>query len=368
MCYIERSYCQELYKLIIPSVKHPDTGLLPFTMMKICTAFLILLSSNAFSQKADLVKKANDFLASLTPELKAKAQYTFKDDERLNWNFVPIARNGVPLKDLNEVQHKNAMDLLKLSVSAQGFQKATAIMALENVLREVEGRGSDDTYRDPSNYYFTIFGTPSKDTPWGWRFEGHHIAMNFSSLNNRIESSTPSFFGSNPGIVRQGKDKGKQVLKEETELGYALVNALSTDQLKTALISDTPLPEIVSSNKREATLLDPKGLSYTAMTDAQKGMLMKLLDVYVDNYELGFSNKLMEKIRKAGIENLSFVWAGSLKTGEGHYYRIQGPMLLIEMDNTQNNANHVHSVVRDLTNDFGGDILREHYEKDHANK
>ncbi|MDH4089513.1 MAG: DUF3500 domain-containing protein [Cyclobacteriaceae bacterium] len=336
--------------------------------MKICAALFIMLSANTLAQKANLVRTANTFLSSLPTDLRAKAQYELSDDERLNWHYIPKERNGVPLRELNTVQRNAALDLLRSSLSLQGFQKATAIMALENVLIEVENRGPNDTFRDPLNYYFTIFGNPSKDSPWGWRFEGHHIALNFSSSNNRIESSTPSFFGSNPGIVLQGKEKGKQVLKEETELGHKLVNALTAKQLETALISETPLPEIVSANSRKAMPLNPGGLSYAAMTDQQKDMLMKLLEVYVQNYELGFSHKLMEKIQKAGIEKLSFAWAGSLKAGEGHYYRIQGPMLLIELDNTQNNANHVHSVVRDLTNDFGEDILREHYEKEHTKK
>ncbi len=336
--------------------------------MKIFVSLFIMLSSNALAQNIDLVKIANSFLSSLPVELRTKAQYEFSDNERLNWHYVPKSRNGVPLRELSTVQRSAALELLRASLSLQGFQKANAIMALENVLIEVENRGPNDTFRDPLNYYFTIFGTPSKDSPWGWRFEGHHIALNFSSLNNKIESSTPSFFGSNPGIVLQGTEKGKQVLKEETELGHALVNALTASQLETALISETPLPEIVSANSRKAMPLDPAGLSYSAMTDLQKNMLMKLLEVYVQNYELGFSHKLMEKIQKAGIDKLSFAWAGSLKAGEGHYYRIQGPMLLIELDNTQNNANHVHSVVRDLTNDFGEDILREHYEKEHTKK
>ena len=181
-----------------------------------------------------------------------------------------------------------------------------------------------------------------------------------------IESSTPSFYGSNPGVVLAGKERGKEVLKAETALGFALVNSFNETQLKTAMISETALTEIVSFNSRKAVPLEPKGLMYGAMTDKQKEMLMSLLNVYVKNYELGFSNKLMNKIKLAGYENLSFAWAGSLKPGAGHYYRIQGPMLLIELDNTQNNANHVHSVVRDLTNDFGDDILREHYQKEHG--
>ena len=149
-------------------------------------------------------------------------------------------------------------------------------------------------------------------------------------------------------------------------MGFALVNSLSSPQLQKAVVAETPYGDILSENKRKALQLTPPGILYTELNDQQKKMFMTLLDVYVKNYELGFSTTLMNKIKGAGIENLSFAWAGSLKPGKGHYYRIQGPMLLIEFDNTQNNANHIHSVVRDLTNDFAEDILREHYLKDHA--
>lgn len=333
--------------------------------MKTLLILLALLGTRAMAQQTGLISQANLFLSTLSDPLRAKAQYETNDAERLNWHFVPRERNGVSFREFNDKQRDAALGLLKLSLSQQGYQKATEIIALENVLREVENRGPDDKYRDPLNYYFTIFGKPAADKPWGWRFEGHHIAFNFLSWNNSIESSTPSFFGSNPGIVSAGEQRGKEVLKQETALGFALVNSLNDSQLKAALISDAALPEIVSFNSRKAVPLEPKGLIYGAMSDTQKEMLVKLLDVYVRNYELGFSNKLMNKIKKAGIENLSFAWAGSLKPGAGHYYRIQGPMLLIELDNTQTNANHVHTVVRDLTNDFGEDILREHYEKEH---
>jgi len=338
----------------------------PTTMKNWMTFLLFVGAASALAQPSDLAAKANAFLASLTPDLQAKARYTLEDDERQNWHFVPTKRNGACFRDFNAAQRQAALDLLKASVSLQGYNKANAIMALENVLRVVEKRGPDDNYRDPLNYYITIFGEPSPDAAWGWRFEGHHIALNFSTTNNRIESSTPSFFGSNPGIVRDGAERGKQVLKDETTLGFTLVNSFSDPQRKEAVISETALPEIVSFDKREAVPLDPKGLSYTSMTEQQKNTLLKLLDVYVKNYELGFSDKLMAKIKKAGIENLYFAWAGSLQPGVGHYYRIQGPMLLIEYDNTQNNANHVHTVVRDLTNDFGADILREHYQREHS--
>jgi hypothetical protein len=147
-----------------------------------------------------------------------------------------------------------------------------------------------------------------------------------------------------------------------------LVNSLDEAQLKKAVIAEEALKEIVSLNSRRAEPIEPAGLNYNSLTDPQKKNLIKLLEIYVKNYELGFSKKLMDKITKAGIENLNFAWAGGRKEGLPYYYRIQGPMLLIELDNTQNNANHVHTVVRDLTNDFGEDILKEHYAKEHQVK
>jgi len=332
--------------------------------MKKLILFLFLLLA-FHTQAQDLVSSATAFLNSLDTKLKAKVQYTITDDERFNWHFVPRQRNGVALRDFNPQQYQMVMTMLKSSMSEQGYVKATGIIALENVLRDIEGRGANDTYRDPLNYYVTIFGTPSKDKPWGWRFEGHHVSVNFASDKNEIVSSTPSFFGSNPGIVPRGEQKGKELLKLETDLGFELCNAFSADQKKKAIFSDKALPEIIMSDRLKAERIEPLGIAYKEMNTAQQKVFTRLLDVFVNNYQLGFAKTLMDKIEKAGIENLSFAWAGESTPGNGTYYRIQGPTLLIEYDNTQNNANHVHTAVRDLTNDFAEEILREHYKKEH---
>jgi len=325
----------------------------------------ILLTVSTHAQSTETVQAATNFLKTLSPELRTKTIYPFADAERFNWHFVPKTRNGPTLHDFDATQRDAALALLKASLSDQGYKKTTDIFALEKILRGVEGRGENDTYRDPLNYHITLFGTPAADKPWGWRLEGHHISLNFAVNNGKLVSSTPSFFGANPAVVPSGSDKGWQVLKTEADLGFSLVNALTKDQLTKALIDDEAFSDILSFNKRKAAAPEPKGIPYTALNEDQKKLFLQLLDVYVRNYQLGFASTLMEKIKKAGIDNLSFAWAGSLKPGTGHYYRIQGPMLLIEFDNTQNNANHVHSVVRDLTNDFAEDILREHYRQEH---
>lgn len=326
---------------------------------------LVFYSAALQAQSVDVTQRANDFLSALTPALKSKVQYTWDDHERLNWHFVPKDRNGISLHDLNEKQRTVALALLKASLSTQGYQKATGILALEKILQQVEGRGENDSYRDPLNYYFTIFGTPAADKLWGWRLEGHHLSLNFSTANGIIEAATPSFWGSNPATVPSGNERGKKTLKEEMDIGFELINSLSEQQLVKARFTETPLSEIVSYNKQKAELLAPVGIYYKDLKPDQQQIFIKLLNTYIRNYEFGFADKLMDKIKKAGMDNLSFAWAGALKPGSGHYYRIQGPMLLIEYDNTQNNANHIHSVVRDLTNDFAGDILREHYQKEH---
>ena len=335
--------------------------------MKLVAITFILLTSSLFvhAQKNVVLTNAETFLSTLTPELKSRVQYSFDDAERFNWNFVPIKRNGLTFYDFADNQRHAAMALLKSSLSEQGYQKAMAIIALENILKVIEKRGPDDHYRDPLNYHFTMLGAPDAIKPWAWRFEGHHLSLNFTLLNGEIVSSTPSFFGSNPGIVQEGDDKGLEVLAQETKLGFELLNSFTPDQRNIAVISETAFPEIITGNNRKAMPQTPAGISYKNMSGDQQKKMLQLLDVYVKNYAFGFSSKLMEKIKKAGIENLSFAWAGSLKPGAGHYYRIQGPMLLIEYDNTQNNANHVHTTVRDLNDDFAEDILREHYAKEH---
>lgn len=328
------------------------------------TALLVLVQFG-HAQHQLIASKASNFLGLLDEEQTAKARYPYEEEERFNWHFVPRERNGIPFKELTDKQRQAALALLKVSVSEQGYQKANNIMALENVLREVESRPANDAYRDPLNYSITIFGEPGGENVWGWRLEGHHISLNFSSASGEIVSATPTFWGSNPGVVRTGRERGKQVLKQETDLGFHLVNSLSKEQMKIAIVSAKAPSDIITGNDRKAALQEPAGLAYADMNDQQKKLFMQLLNVYVKNYQLGFSKRLMDKIEKAGIENLSFAWAGSLQPGAGHYYRIQGPILLIEYDNTQNNANHVHSVVRDLTNDFAEDILKEHYQKEH---
>jgi hypothetical protein len=330
--------------------------------------FVILMSlfvTRAVAADDKFVAPAKKFLSSLDASVKKKLMFGYNDNERYNWNFVPTSRKGASMHDLNDTQKKSLEELLSVFLSEQGYKKAGGVMSLEAILREVEGREESDGYRDPKKYFVTFFGEPEMNSLWGWRFEGHHLSLNFTYFNGVVEASTPSFMGSNPAVVPSGSHKGHELLKEETEFGFAFVQMLSAEQLKVAVFSQNALPEIVTGNDREAKLLEPGGISYKELNGDQQKAFIKLLNVFVKNYELGFSSKLWEKIQKAGVDNLTLAWAGSTTPGSGTYYRIQGPMLQIEYDNTQTRANHVHTAVRDLTNDFAGDVLKEHYKKDH---
>jgi len=329
--------------------------------------FLLVIFAEATNSYGDdkFVASAKKFLSSLDAKTRSKLTFGFNDNERYNWNFVPTTRKGASMHDLTDPQKKTLEDLLVIFLSEQGYKKATGVMSLEGILREVEGRNEGDNYRDSKKYFISFFGEPADKALWGWRLEGHHLSLNFTYFNGVVEAATPSFMGANPAVVPSGAHKGHQLLKDETEFAFAFINTLTPDQLKVAVFSQAALPEIVTGNDREAKTLEPKGISYKDLNADQQKAMIKLLNVFVKNYELGFSSKLWEKIQKAGVDNLSFAWAGSTTAGGGTYYRIQGPTLQIEYDNTQTQANHVHTAVRDLTNDFAGDALKEHYQKEH---
>ncbi len=332
---------------------------------------LILLAGNflsGFSQSPaitspDMTAAAIKFLQSLSATQKAKAQFTFDDDERYNWHYVPIGRKGIPLNELTAAQRQAGLDLLRTALSDLGYNKATSIMQLEKVLKVIENRPADNDYRDPEKYYFSIFGNPASDSIWGWRIEGHHVAFNFSTKNNQLISGTPGFLGSNPAIVLSGPDKGKQILQDESELGFALLHSLDSKQMEKAIINMTAPAEILTGDSRKAMINDPRGIRYNELNKEQQKLFMQLLGLYIHRYTRTFAMGMMHDIESAGLPSLRFAWAGDQQPGPGHpnYYRIQGPTIIIEYDNTQNNANHVHTAIRDLKNDFGGDELMEHY-------
>jgi hypothetical protein len=326
-------------------------------------------TAKAGQQNKIIVQAANNFLRSLTEEQRQKATFSFSDEERFNWFYVPIERKGLRLKDMTTEQRKLATALLELPLSEQGVQKAKAIMEMEVILKALENLPPENDRRDPDKYYFSVFGTPSTQDPWGWRIEGHHLSLNFSSVTGEVVAQTPAFMGSNPAIVPSGPQKGKQILKQEADLGFALLNSFSAEQLKKVMIAEVAPNEIVTSNTRKAMLKNPEGILYWEMAPAQQKLFDQLLQVYLNNYQKDLAQALRSKVNKAGMDKMYFAWAGSKEPaiGKAHYYRLHSPVILIEYDNSQNNANHVHTVIRDLTNDFGEDALNAHYQQ-HSHK
>jgi hypothetical protein len=304
---------------------------------------------------------ANAFLTGLTPEQRSKASFKFEDDSRFEFRYTPRARTGLPLKEMTEPQRVKAHALLKTGLSMRGYTAATTIISLENVLKAMEPprAGANSIVRDPELYFVSIYGTPGK-SPWGWKFEGHHISANFTLVEDKPAVFAPSFFGSNPAIVRDGPQKGTRALREEEEAARALLASFDPSQ-KPKVIFDVKAPgEMLTAEGREAKTLDPAGMSYAAMTPAQRRLLEQLIDVYLGRVAPELAKSRLEALQKAGMDKIMFGWAGVTDVGGPHYYRVQGPSFLIEYDNTQNDSNHIHSVWRDFNGDFGRDLLREH--------
>lgn len=314
---------------------------------------------------------AENFINTLDINQRSTTLYPFDSEERFNFHYTPINdRKGLPLDKMNETQKNAAINLLKTCLTDGTVKKVKEIIELEKILKVLEKRKPDDNFRDPGKYHLAIFGIPADSTIWGWRFEGHHVSFNFSANDNSLVSGTPGFLGTNPAIVLEGPQKGKEILKEEKEKGFTLLRSLTPDQLKTAIIDSVAPAEIITRNDRKAMIEHPAGLSYSQMTPLQREKLLQLISLYVHRYKKNFADNMLKQIQHAGLDKLIFAWAGHTESGPGHphYYRIQGPTLIIEYDNTQNNANHVHTVVRDLLHDFGGDMLLEHYKAGHHNK
>jgi hypothetical protein len=305
-----------------------------------------------------LASATNDFLGSLRPEQRARADFRFEDAERINWHFVPRARRGLPLKEMSPEQQELARRILRTALSQRGYLAASTIIELELVLREM---GENPRVRDPGLYYFSIFGTPSPAAPWGFRAEGHHLSLNFTLVRDTLIATAPAFFGANPAEVRSGSRRGLRPLADEEDVGRELVLSLDERQLAAARIAGTTPRDIVTGSAAQVQPLSPVGIRVTELRPEQAAILVRLIDVYLGRMAEPLAERRRAALERTDLGEVAFAWAGSTRPGEAHYYRIQGPSFLVEYDNTQNNANHVHTVWRDFDGDFGRDLLREHY-------
>jgi len=329
---------------------------LVFVVLAIAAAGAVPNEDKA-ARTAAMAGAAQAFLDTLTPEQRAAATFPFHADDRFDWHYIPRTRKGVPLKAMSKAQKQAALALAEASLSAEGYDKAERIRELEQILYDREGRD----IRDTELYFFMIFGEPAAGGTWGWRYEGHHISQNWTVHDGMLASSTPQFFGTNPAHVREGSRAGERVLVLEDVLPRSLIASMSAAHRRAAIVSDEAPRDILTTADRQAAIQENTGVAFGDLSRGQQDVLRALIEEYAGVQPPAVAAERLARVEAAGLDGIRFAWMGSLEEGEPHYYRVQGPTFLIEYDNVQNGANHVHSVWRDFDGDFGRDVLAAHY-------
>jgi hypothetical protein len=320
------------------------------------------------STGTDMSRAAQKFLETLTEQQRDQTLMDYETPQRVAWHFIPKSeRKGLQIKNMSKPQREAAHGLLRAALSEVGYDKAVTIMALEQVLHELEKQRSGGNIRDAERFYFTVFGPPQEQGRWGLSVEGHHLSLNFVVQDGNVISSTPAFMGANPALLKNqvpgGVPQGTRVLAKEELLAFELVHALSDEQREKALIAEKALREIRQPGSAQPPREAAVGLPAGEMTAAQKQMFRSLVQAYLANMPEEVREARIEAIRAGGTDNVHFAWAGPTEPGIGHYYRVQGPSFLIEFVNTQpdaagNPANHIHCVWRDMQGDFAIPIDR----------
>ncbi|MFN0053767.1 MAG: DUF3500 domain-containing protein [Planctomycetales bacterium] len=308
-----------------------------------------------------MVDSAQAFRTSLSPTELAQASFGFDDPERLNWHFIPRPRKGLPLRDLEGNALKTAHALIASGLSKAGYDQALAIMSLEEVLYLLEGgeRSERRERRHPGKYYLSVFGTPSETGQWGWRVEGHHLSLNYTLDKGEVIGSTPEFYGSNPAFIDAGPNRSIRVLGTEEDLARQILKLCTPEQAQVVRIDPKAPDDLRGGNAQggpnttQAEATPVVGLPASKLSADQKQLLGKLIDEYLQNMPADVSAKRRAAISQGGFDSIHFAWWGDSERNQRHQYRVQGPTFIIEYNNTQNDANHVHSFWRDLAGDFG---------------
>ena len=309
------------------------------------------------------------FLDSLNPAQRAAAAFPFAGDERYEWNYRPTPRNGLRLMNMTKAQQGLAFGLVDAAMSARGAEQTRWIIVLDDILREHEREDGRvfQGWRDAEYYWFSVFGDPRGDAPWGWRAGGHHIGLHFTIVDREMIAPTPCFLGANPSQVRYGPHTGKRALPEEEDLPRALVESLTgADRAKAVFSEDAPQDIMSDAYRSLDRFLLPRGLAYSAMSGEQRSQLVGIVKHYISRVSDEVAGQEWDKVERAGLDGITFAWGGAVEKGAGHYYAIQGPTFMVEYDNTQNDSNHIHSVWRTFAGDWGEDILAQHYASAHS--
>ena len=345
--------------------KHPSRRALLGSAMAIgLTTPLAPLSWAAAPQATrDMAQAARAWLALLDDRQRRNAQLDWASRQREAWHYVPRSRPGVALRDMNPRQTAAAWDVLGSLLSARGLEQVRGLLKLEGILGELTGSPG---FRDPGNYALAIFGDPAGNGPWAWRFEGHHLSLTTVVAPGHGVAVTPAFFGANPAHVpKSHAHAGFRLVGAEEDTAFGLVRSLEGAVRTQAIIADRSLGDIVSGPGRELSLQRYQGVPLARLNDAQKAGVLRILELYASTMREEVAAAALARVREAGLDAVHFAWAGSPAPGRPHYFRVHGPTALVEYDNTQDGANHVHSVWIDPHSLFGRDLLKAHYQGAH---
>ena len=312
---------------------------------------------------AEMRAAAIALLSGLDAAQKSAISYSYYDGERIFWYYPPLNRHGLSLRDMTAEQRGQAYALMATGLTEESNRQARLIIDHEAVLGPLEKEQGRVTWeRDPLLYSWTIFGDPANDAePWGWRVEGHHVSLHYSIWCDRVLSVTPFFFGANPATVPAGRDKaGLRILGARQDIALELMDSLDAGQQSRATIYDEAPADIITFNASRASLPKEEGLPAAAMSGAQREMLMALASEYVTRVRADLAEEKLAALRQGGLEKIHLAWGGPVDRSKPHYYRLHGGDFVVEYDNRQNGANHIHSVLRDVSNDFASDAMRDH--------
>ena len=315
-----------------------------------------------------LTAAAVAWLDTLDEAGRSRAVFRFGDAERFSWDYVPGTRLGLAVGEMTVAQRRAAAAIVDTALSERGAREVRGVIDLEPVLGELERRAGRGNWRrrDPGSYWHAVFGSPGSDEPWSWRIGGHHVAVHVTVAGGRIIGATPSFLGANPATVPDGPSAGLRTLDGEERLARTFMASLTSPQRRVAIVDPVAPADILSGSGRRAELRDvPAGIRYDALDVGQRSALEALVRHYLGRSPAAVADAQWSRLLDAGLEAITFAWAGPDEPGQGHYYAVHGPRLLVEYDNTQNGANHIHSVWRDPTNDWGEDLLAAHYRAVH---
>ena len=355
--------------------------------MKIKFVFLIIILLPIFSNTeaqtpANLFKVATRFINTLSFAEQKSAIYSFEDKKRVFWTNLPVGqapRPGIRHGDLSDSSRLVFHRVLSETLSSQGYLKTTSIMQLDDILNVLYQKAFDDGQIkkelltmtqnlkwDHGNYYISFFGMPTLNGNWSFSLGGHHISLSMTTDGKKI-SVSPYFIGTDPSEVKSGKYAGLRVLSKEEDYGFLLVHALTEAQKAKAILSQSIPKDIITNPKSKQRIDTFDGISAGEFNEVQKAYLKFTIQEYVHNFEHEKAHEILEKMEKSGYKNMYFAWIGSLENDKPHYYMIHSPEFLIEYDNVgfQNDGNHIHAIFRETGNDFGEDILKQHYSESH---